>query len=121
MSIDVVFIQIALKFVHEQWAIIGLDNGVVLNQRQAIIWTNNGPLYWRTCASSGLNGLMISPRTNWVLYKNTYGCQGASPHRNFEHTKHYTFGIFTKRAPIPVEFWQHHLFLLVINEHGYES
>ena len=38
-----------------QYGIIGLDNGLAPNRRKAIIWTNNGLVYWRIYASLGLN------------------------------------------------------------------
>ena len=36
---------------------IGSNNGLTLTRRQAIIWTNDGWVYWRTYASLGLNEL----------------------------------------------------------------
>ena len=41
-----------------QYVSIGLDNGLVSNRGQAIIWTNDGLLYWRTYVSLDLNGLI---------------------------------------------------------------
>ena len=35
------------------WLSIGLNNGLVSNGRQAIIWTNAEPIYWRTYAALG--------------------------------------------------------------------
>ena len=37
---------------------IGLYNGLVLNRRQAIIWTNADPVHWRIYATLGGDGLM---------------------------------------------------------------
>ena len=33
------------------------DNGLVMNKRQAIIWTNDSLVWWRIYASHGRNGL----------------------------------------------------------------
>ena len=33
-----------------QNVIIGSDNDLAPNMRQAIIWTNDGPVYWRVFA-----------------------------------------------------------------------
>ena len=38
-----------------QYDIIGLDNGLAPNRRQAIIWINDDLVYWRIYASLGLN------------------------------------------------------------------
>ena len=39
-----------------------LDNDLVPNKRQAIIWTNAGPIHWRTYAALGGDELTyISP------------------------------------------------------------
>ena len=32
---------------------IGFDNGLARNRRQAIIWTNADPIYWRIYAALG--------------------------------------------------------------------
>ena len=40
-----------------QYALIGSDNGLAPNRRQAIIWTNDGIVYWRIYASPGHNEL----------------------------------------------------------------
>ena len=39
------------------WSLLGLDNGLAPNRRQAIIWTNGGLGYWRIYTSLGLNEL----------------------------------------------------------------
>ena len=42
---------------------IGLDNGLAPNRRQAIIWTNADMIHWRIYAALGgdeLNGIMFS-------------------------------------------------------------
>ena len=36
---------------------INSNNGLALNKRQSIIWTNDGLVYWRICASLSLNEL----------------------------------------------------------------
>ena len=41
-----------------QYFSIGLDNGLALNSRQAIIWTNDDLFYQRIYASPGLNELI---------------------------------------------------------------
>ena len=40
-----------------QCIIIGSYNGLVPNSREAIIWTNDGPIYWHIYASLGLSEL----------------------------------------------------------------
>ena len=50
-----IFIQIPLKFVHEGQIIVGLDKGLVPNRQQAIIWNNDGIVYWHIYASLGLD------------------------------------------------------------------
>ena len=42
-----------------QYVIIGSDNGLAPNRRQAIIWTNDGLVYWRIYASVGLDELSV--------------------------------------------------------------
>ena len=56
-------IQFSLMFVlngsiNNKWSIIGTDNGLAPNRRQAIIWTIDGIVYWRIYVSPGLNVLM---------------------------------------------------------------
>ena len=50
---------ISLKFIpkgpNRQFISFGLDNCLMPNKRQAIIWTNGGLVYWRIYASFGLN------------------------------------------------------------------
>ena len=36
-----------------QYASIGLDNGLTPNRRQAIIWTDAHPIFWRIYAELG--------------------------------------------------------------------
>ena len=47
-------IKISLKFVprgsNEQYSSIGSDNGLVPVKQQAIIWNNDGLVYWRKYA-----------------------------------------------------------------------
>ena len=38
---------------------IGLDNGLAENRQQAIIWTNDGLIYWHIYASLSLNELTL--------------------------------------------------------------
>ena len=38
---------------NKQYLIIGLDNGLAPNRRQAIIWTNADPIHWRIYAALG--------------------------------------------------------------------
>ena len=51
--------EISLKYV--PWSLINNEpsfkNGLLLNRRQAIIWTNDGLDYWRMYASLSLNEL----------------------------------------------------------------
>ena len=42
---------------NEQVSSIGSDDGLAPVRRQAIIWTNDGLVYWRVYASLGLNEL----------------------------------------------------------------
>ena len=58
-----ILIKISLKFVHKgpiDNMHIGSDKGMAANRRQAIIWTNDGLVYWRIYASLGLNELITS-------------------------------------------------------------
>ena len=53
-----VSVKISLKFVPIwQYPSFGSDDGLALARRQAIIWTNDGLVCWRICASLGLNEL----------------------------------------------------------------
>ena len=54
--------QISLKFVRK----VPVNNksalvkkGLAPNRRQAIIWNNDSPVYWRTYASLGFNELKV--------------------------------------------------------------
>ena len=42
-------------FLRSNWqqSSIGWDNGLALNRRQAIIWINADPIYWRMCGTRG--------------------------------------------------------------------
>ena len=66
------FIEIYSQWFIEQNASIGLDNGLVPNRRQAIIWTNDCLVYWRIYASLEFSGLgpktasMVSP---WMTFR----------------------------------------------------
>ena len=44
-------------FLRVQLVIIGSDNGLAPSRRQAIIWTNDGLIYWHKYASVSLNEL----------------------------------------------------------------
>ena len=44
--------------VQSQWASIGLGNGLAPNRQQAITWTNDDPVHWRTYAALGGDELM---------------------------------------------------------------
>ena len=48
-----------------QYVIIGSDNGLAPNRRQAIIWTNDDLVHWRIHASLGLNELLITKANDW--------------------------------------------------------
>ena len=49
-----------------QYDIIGLDNGLAPNRRQAIIWINDDLVYWRIYASLGLNEFTGPLGTNFI-------------------------------------------------------
>ena len=49
-----------------QWVYIHSGNGLVLNRRQAIIWTTNGLVYWRMNESQLVNKLRPVHRPPWV-------------------------------------------------------
>ena len=54
-------IKISLRFVPEgQKPTIGLDNGLMANRRQAIIWTNAGMIHWHIYAALGGDELTLS-------------------------------------------------------------
>ena len=55
---DLNFTEICSQGSNKQYGSIGSDNGLVLNWRQAIIWTNDGLVYWCIHASLSLNELM---------------------------------------------------------------
>ena len=48
-----------------QEASIGLNNGMALNRRRAIIWTNAGPIHWRIYAVIGGDELKLGH--SWVI------------------------------------------------------
>ena len=56
-----ILFKFSLKFVHKgpigNYSAFGLDNGLAQNRRQAIIWTNAGPIHWRKCAVLGRDEL----------------------------------------------------------------
>ena len=49
------FVEICSLVSNWQYGGIGSDNGLVLIRRQAIIWTDDGIIYWPIYASLGLN------------------------------------------------------------------
>ena len=51
------FIEVCSLGSNWQCAIIGSDNGLALKRHQAIIWTNNGLVYWHLKVSLCLNEL----------------------------------------------------------------
>ena len=51
---------------------IGLDNGLVTNRRQAIIWTNVHQIHWRIYAALGGNEFVMDiPKVRRQLYIET--------------------------------------------------
>ena len=64
------FTEICSLWPNRQYGSIGSDNGLWLVQRQAIIWSNVGMLYWRIYASLGLNELISLVKSIlWITYK----------------------------------------------------
>ena len=61
-------IEISLKFVPND----PINNIPALVQmmawQQAIIWTNDGIVYWHLYASLGLNEYMFSPKWFWFIF-----------------------------------------------------
>ena len=51
------FIEICSQGPNKQWDSIGSDNGLALNRWQAIIWTNDGLIWWPIYALFGLDEL----------------------------------------------------------------
>ena len=51
------FIEICSEGFNQQYPSIGSDDGLAPSRRQAIIWTNDGIVYWRIYTSLGLNEL----------------------------------------------------------------
>ena len=71
-SLDWNFTEVCFQRSNWQKAIIGSDNGLAPNRRQAIIWTNGGLVYGRIYASHGLNKLSYT----WdVLYNSRVSSQ----------------------------------------------
>ena len=58
-----------------QYGIIGSGNGLALNRRQAVIWTNDGLVYWRIYESLGPNGLKDDFRKEQSLPTSNMECQ----------------------------------------------
>ena len=69
---DWIFTEICSKGPILQHTTIGSDNGLAANRRQAIIWTDDGLVYWRIHVSLGLNEFR-PPGVVLSLYKyNTF-------------------------------------------------
>ena len=45
------FIEMCSLWSNSQYVIIGSDNGLAPDRRQAIIWTNDGLVYWHKCVT----------------------------------------------------------------------
>ena len=58
MNCELNFIEICSLRSNWQWPSIGSNNDLAPNGRQAIVWTNDGSVYWRIYASLGLNELI---------------------------------------------------------------
>ena len=58
--------------------IIVSDNGLAPTRRQAVIWTNDGLVYWRIYASLGLNDLTHMPEAIHYIVEHN----GGSKHNN---------------------------------------
>ena len=58
----IIFLGAAALGSNWQCVIIGLDNGLASNRRQAIIWTNDGIVYWHMYVSLGLTELTAEER-----------------------------------------------------------
>ena len=61
-----------------QWSSIGLDNGLVPNRRQAIIWTNADQIDWRIYVALGGDELMHWPPNCYQWCQGPKGCEFAS-------------------------------------------
>ena len=93
-------LQNSIKFVpmsrNWQYATVGSGNGLALNRRQAIIWINDGSVYWRIYASpAGLDEFNVD-----------YKCKGFSSFQIIE--KHIVTGLISidlihksQNAPVP--------------------
>ena len=60
------FIELCYLGSNWQYVIIGLDNGLAPNRRQAIIWTNDGLVNWCIYVSLGLNELSSHFKTKRI-------------------------------------------------------
>ena len=76
MNFDYNFTEVCSQGSSLQYSIIGLDNGLAPNRRQAIIWTNDGLCFCHIYASLGLNELKFHrlPRCKKVTYACTSLC-----------------------------------------------
>ena len=69
-----ILIRISLKFVSNgfkwQYSNIVADNGLVSIRREAIIWTNDGLVYWRIYAVLGLSELSQIVANHFLIFNN---------------------------------------------------
>ena len=56
------FTEVCSQWSNWQYPSIGLENGLVPNRRQAIIWTNADPIQWRIYAAMGGDELKKSSK-----------------------------------------------------------
>ena len=64
-----------------QYTSIGSYNGLAPRRRQAIIWSNDGLVYWRIYASLGLNGTEQNVR---YCNNDIFKCHFLRKHLNFD-------------------------------------
>ena len=87
-----------------QYISIGLDNGLAPNRRQAIIWTNDGLIYWCIYASLGLNelrfaGTSITKTTKICYFKINNASAGIISQQYFLHVFSLNFHFFVTLVP----------------------
>ena len=67
---DLNFTEVCSQESNWQYPSISLDNGLVLNRRQTIIWNNADPIHWRIYAALGGDGLkkmhLKTPSAKWL-------------------------------------------------------
>ena len=110
-----ILIEISLKFVPKDLInnnlAFGLDNGLVPNRRQAIIWTNADPVYWRIYAALWGDEL-----------KNVFKClqMCLQTPSNVKTPMIYFGNIMT--GPPPVQRWTPRAFIIVqVTQHVFRS